>query len=494
MHYAQRAAEWARARHAYARAADYYERALAVLDLEPDEPHRYAELLLALGHTQFVAGTVDATIATLERTFELTRAHGYYDLFCQAILIWFQLRQDTASVDPAFHARINEALEHVQERDTVFAQLQVARAMATMFTSPTSERVQWIREALDLTRTVADLRPRLEVLRGALRCYINFTEAKTNLEIAEEMLLRATALRSPENELEALHWRAAALLELGRGSDHDNDVAAYRHHATIVTAPQAAWTARVLHAAQLFRQGSLRESESVAREAGKVGQELVGLAGFGYMLTQLFQVGMEYEGVDAQRVLHDFIEGGNRLLAVAPTFHALIAALARARARCGQTDVARDYLARVNGPNYTPPDPLDRNFLNTMVSIADLACTHQDVAGASVVSQILEPYQTQHATAGMGAGYMGPVSYWLGRLSLVRGRAQNARQQLTLAVSESEHAGSVIYRAWSEYYLAQTLAARETPLRMSLVESARQAAQRHGLGRLHVAIESDQRS
>ncbi|HEU5075043.1 MAG TPA: AAA family ATPase, partial [Polyangiaceae bacterium] len=231
VHYARKAAEWARARHAYARAAQYYQRALDVLDTGSADPRQYAELLLALGQTQCVAGSVEDAIATLERVFELTRALCHYDLFCRAILIWFQLRQDTAAIDPVFHARIAEALQNVREKDAVFAQLQVARAMSQMFTSPMSERVLWIQEALALTRETANSRTRLDVLRGVQRCHTRFTDGTTELGVAQELLQLAIALRSPEAELEARQSRANTLLEFGRGIEFAHEVTACRQRA-----------------------------------------------------------------------------------------------------------------------------------------------------------------------------------------------------------------------------------------------------------------------
>ncbi|HEY6727515.1 MAG TPA: AAA family ATPase [Polyangiaceae bacterium] len=422
--HAQKAAEWARARHAYARAANYYERALEVLDLGAADPRKYAELLLALGHTQFIAGEVGSCAATLERTFELTRARGYYDLFCRAILIWFQLRGDAACVDPTFHARISEALPHLREKDASFAQLQVARAMSTMFTAPFSERVSWIQEALTLTRHTTDRRARLEVLRGALLCYTRFTDGTTEVDLTEEMLALAVALRSPENELEGYLWRAHAALELGRASEYERAVATYQKQAAIISAPQQLWRAKVLHAARLYLAGSLGESERVVREAGSLGQNLLGLAGFTHMLIQLFQIGVECADEEAVRILYDVVEGGDRVLAVAPNFHAFVPVVARARLYSQGRDATREYLARATHPH----DPLDRNFLPAMVSIADLACSQRDVPAANAAFQMLHGYKDRHAAGGTGSVYFGPVIYWLGRLSLVRGQPENAVQ------------------------------------------------------------------
>lgn len=272
VYYAGRAAEWARARHAYARAAEYYQRALDALDSGATDPRQYAELLLALGHTQFVAGAVEEATATLERAFELTRARGRYDQFCRAILIWFQLRHESVVLDPVFHGRIAEALANVRAKDATFAQLQVARAMAMALTVSASERTLWVQEALALTQDRADPRARLDVLRGALRCCTRFPDGTSRLDLANEMLELATQLRSPENELEALQWKAMFLLELGYGDEYAQQVSDYARRAAIMRTPQGAWTASVQRVGQLFLAGDLIECERLAREAGESGE------------------------------------------------------------------------------------------------------------------------------------------------------------------------------------------------------------------------------
>lgn len=486
--YAQKAAEWARAKHAYAHAAEYYQRALEVLDLDTAAPRQYAEILLALGHTQLVAGAIDDASATLDRSFELTRAHGHYDLFCRAILLWLQLRRDTAAIDPTFHARIAEALHHVQTKDDVFAQLQVARAMSGMFTASTSERSAWIAEALALTRATSDLSARMEVLRGAQRSHIRFGDGITELGVAEEMLQLALTLRSLECEVEARQFRASALLELGRGADYAHEVATCRERAAAVNTPQFVWMAGILHVGQLFLTGSLTECEHTARKIGKIGEELMSVGGFLSTVTQLFQIGLEADSSDTRRILTEVVVGMEQVLAVAPNLHVLNVVLARAQAHCGHSDPAKEYLARLTDPHFVAPDPLDRNCLTALVCAADLACAQNDVAAATVVSPLLRAWEGWHAVAALGSVYFGPVSYWLGRLSLVRSRREDAQRQFERARRESESAGSVSYRAWADYYLARALPASQGDRSRRLEESARSAAQRFSLGRLKTVL------
>ncbi|HEU5075044.1 MAG TPA: hypothetical protein VFU02_12730, partial [Polyangiaceae bacterium] len=126
---------------------------------------------------------------------------------------------------------------------------------------------------------------------------------------------------------------------------------------------------------------------------------------------------------------------------------------------------------------------LDRNYLPALVNIAALACFHNDIAAAGVVLRLLEGGAGKHAVTGSGGVYLGPASYWLGRLHLTCGRREDAERQLEMARHESHLVGSVVYRAWSEYYLAQAL--QNEPIRAkALLDNCRLAAQRFGFTRL----------
>jgi len=481
--YAQRAAEWARARHAYARAAEYYQRALDVLERGPANPQQFAELLLALGQTQIVAGAVEEATATLELSFELTRAHGDYARFCRALLMWFQLRRESVAVDSTFHAHIAEALANVTDKDATYAQLLVARGMAMALLKPASERTAWVQEALELTRGTPNARARLDVLRGALRCYTRLADGSSRLTLAEEMLELAQHLRSPENELEARQWKVQFLLELGRGEEFAQQVSDYAQRAAIVRTPDGSWTANMHRVGQLFLSGDLLESERLAREASAVGEKLIGVSAAVHLVAQLFQVGLELSGPAAERVLRDAQTGAERILAIAPNYHVMHTLRARAALGRGQPRAAQHYLASVVDPSYTPPDPLDGTALVALVNIASMAAELGNAAAAARVLQLLETHDGLHAVSATGSVYLGPVCHWLGRLCLTLGRSEEAARYLERALRASRESGSVGYRAWSEYYLAQALHT-DVPAARTLLESSTRAAHRFGLGRL----------
>ncbi len=490
LYYAQRAADWARAQHAYARAAEYYQRALDVLDERSADPLQYAELLLALGHTQFVAGAVDDASATLDRSVELTRHHGCYDLFCRAISIWIQLHRESALIDPNFHARVAEALANVREKDVTFAQLQVARAMAMAWITPASERTQWAQEALALTRSRTNPRARLNVLRGALRCYTRFPDGISRLALARELLGLAQLLRSPENELEARQWMALFLLELGHGDEYAQQVSDHAQRAAVVRTAQGTWTTQVHRVGQLFLAGDLSASERIAREAAAQGEKLLGITALVHLVAQLLQLGVELHGPDAERVLEDAQAGAKRILVVAPSYHLMLTVQARAALAHGQAGDAQRYLASVVQPSYVPPEPLDGTCLIALVNIAAMAAELGDADAAAVLVEHLEPHDGLHAVSGTGSVYMGPASYWLGRLCLTLGRHARAAAYLECAREACRSSGAVTYRAWSEYYLARSLPHDPTTAG-PLFESAQRTAQRFGLTRLLAQLRLD---
>jgi hypothetical protein len=127
---------------------------------------------------------------------------------------------------------------------------------------------------------------------------------------------------------------------------------------------------------------------------------------------------------------------------------------------------------------------MDRNHVPSLVIFADIVCCLKAVWVATALIAKLNSHAGWHAVAASGSIYLGPTNYWLGRLCLLAGDRAKAQIYLEDAVSESQIVESVIYRAWSEYYLAQTVPLMELAKRRGLVASARRAAQRHRLGRL----------
>src|SRR5690606_30587981 len=114
-----------------------------------------------------------------------------------------------------------------------------------------------------------------------------------------------------------------------------------------------------------------------------------------------------------------------------------------------------------------------------------------DSQAAAALFELLEPHDGLHAVSGTGSVYMGPASYWLGRICLTLGRRNQAAAYLKRACDACRSSGSVTYRAWAEFYLAQSLPQDATAAAQSLRESARRAAHHFGLARLMAKLRHD---
>jgi len=156
----------------------------------------------------------------------------------------------------------------------------------------------------------------------------------------------------------------------------------------------------------------------------------------------------------------------------------------------GQPRDAQQYLSAMLSPGYVPPDPLDQHSLCALVNIADMAAELGHTEAAAIALQLLEPHSGLHAVSATGGAYYGSASYWRGRLCLTLGRRAEAAEHLERALRASRQVGSVTFRAWSEYYLAQ---ARESDAHTQrvLLESSRRAAERHGMTRLLAKLHID---
>ncbi|HEU5075697.1 MAG TPA: hypothetical protein VFU02_16000, partial [Polyangiaceae bacterium] len=382
-----------------------------------------------------------------------------------------------------------DALANVTEKDTTYARLQVVRGLAMALLVPASERTLWIQEALVLTRDSGDLRARLDVLCGALRCYTRMPDGANRLALAEEMFDLAHHLGSPEDELEARQWKAQFLLELGRGEEYAQQVSDYARRAAIVRTPYGSWTANTQRVGQLFLSGDLAESERLARETADAGEKLMGMTASIHRVAELFQVGLELTETDAERVLGDVQARAERILSVAPNYHVIRTILVRAALYCGRPCEADQYMASIAAPNYVPPDPLDGHSLMILVNAADMAAEMCERRAAAVIFELLGAHDGLHAVSATGAVYLGPVSYWLGRLCLTLGRDAAGADYLDRALRATRESGSVTYRAWSEYYLARAM--RRDARAATLLDDAERVARRFGLSRLLANLRAD---
>ena len=101
---------------------------------------------------------------------------------------------------------------------------------------------------------------------------------------------------------------------------------------------------------QLFLSGDLIESERLAREAAHSAEKLMGITAFVHLVAQLFQVGLELTGTDAERVLGEAQAGAERILTIAPSYHVMHTLRARAALGHGQPHIAEQYLASQADP------------------------------------------------------------------------------------------------------------------------------------------------
>jgi len=159
----------------------------------------------------------------------------------------------------------------------------------------------------------------------------------------------------------------------------------------------------------------------------------------------------------------------------------------------GQSRDAEQYLAGMTRPGYVPPEPLDQHSLCALVNIADMAAEMGHTEAAAITLELLEAHDGLHAVSATGGAYFGSASYWRGRLYLTLGRRAEAAEHLEQALRASRQAGSVTFRAWSEYYLARTQESNARA-KQTLLESSKRVAHRHGMTRLLAKLQIDDES
>jgi hypothetical protein len=441
----------------------------------------FAEALTLAGQAE------DALHAYLE-LFELCELHDFRDLFCQAVLGYQALRQDLATLDGPHHLRVAKALEFAGNDGALHARLLAARVAASFFISPVEQRVAWMREALELSERAADPKARLAVLECADNAYVYVASAGGMLELADEMLDLAGRSRSMHRLVEASRWRAASLLELGRGQEFRTETLRVREQAHRLGLPHISYWLDVFDGTRAFLQGSLDEAETLARAALPKGEPMFGASAHGTFAAQLVPIALEKQGDARRAALAEILTETRNVLAVAPGYVPMIVVVAFIEMEQGHENAARNLLRMAHEPGFTPLGPGDRHFLCVLSTLSDMVCYLGDRQAAASLRDTLARFAGRHVLLSHGAGYFGPVDTRLGNLSLVLSDFSVAATHYECAVAESEKSLSVTAKAWAEFGLSRALreVAGDENLGRSaeLLESARTAAKKYGMGRL----------
>jgi class 3 adenylate cyclase/tetratricopeptide (TPR) repeat protein len=451
--YARRAGDEAIAQLAYETAADQYRHALDVLERSRngDDVLR-CELLLALGEAHNRAGWVQGGEDEFVRAADLARRLDRTDLFAAAALGYGGVLPASTEPDPRAQALLEEALDRYPGEDPVRARALARLAQWLYYISPHEERLALCNEALRIARRTGDPSTVATVLVGRCWALDGPEDLDGQLETAAEVIELGESLGSQEFVLQGLKCRLHRLFERGDVDEATAVAKKSKELASALRQPEYLRLASMWEGMTAGTQGRFEDAERL------VTQTLNMMAGHPHQQRVLFFQTLPWRWLQGR--LSDCLPMVEQAATIqVPQFwDALLAWL---HAEAGQLDRAREHLSRFDASMLRRPHRR-YNWWTLVTSLVNATDRLQDEHWADELYALMLPYRERNCTAGQAAFY-GATAHYLGVVSAVRGRWDDAVDHFTFALKRHRHMRARPFAALTETVLSEALTARGRP-------------------------------
>jgi tetratricopeptide (TPR) repeat protein len=450
--YAVRAGDHASARRAADEAAEWYARALALLEDGPAARGRRADLLFRLGDAQRRAGNPDNAEAWREAG-RLARAAGDVDTLVRVALT--NTRAFAAvigGVDPDRVAVIEAALEAVGSEDSaVRAELLAMLANELVFEADPGRRRALSDEAVAVVRRVGDARSLLRVMTlryTAIQHPDTLEERTANLEEA------VAAIDNEDDFLAfaAVRWRTNARLERGDVAGAEADLARCARMAARVGEPLRLWIAMFPRLQLTILRGRLDEAETQASELLEAGVRAAQPDAANFYGSALVRIRCE-QGRLAE--LEPLLE---QTVAAYPGMPGWRSMLALARLEAGSPAAARAMLREAAADGFASL-PRDWTWFPAVAYWTEVATRTGETAACLRLLELLEPFSDR--IVDQGTAPVRTVVHYLGALALAVGRFADAECHIDAAEAAHERLGARIWLAETRVLRARLLLSRD---------------------------------
>ncbi|MDX6663271.1 MAG: eukaryotic-like serine/threonine-protein kinase [Solirubrobacterales bacterium] len=480
--YATRAGRRAFCDLAYEEAAEDFDRALAVVSMQPEaDPRRRCELLLAVGEAQTRAGRFGAARTVLDEAAELATELEEPSMLVKAAL-GISALFEVGIVDERIIELLERALAAIGEEDSSQrALLLSALAQQNYWIDPAGRAQQLSQQAVEMARRLDDPRTLAAALGRHYFSAVGPTGTEQQIAITNEMLELAARGGDRELAMTAHVYRLRSLLELGDIAGVDRELEAYTRIAEELRQPNHLWHIPVLRAMRALMDGRFAEAAGLAEEARAGGERAEEPLAAQFFAIQMALVARYLGELDpiAERV-KEFAERY-------PAIRAWRCALAAVYSEAGRVDEARAELERLGADDFEGI-PFDAQWIGSISLAAEAAANLRDARRSAQLYEILLPYDGLVVVAGRGAACYGPVSRYLGRLADTMGRGADAVRHMEAALATATSMGDRPVAAMLRYETATMLVARgrsgDPERALQLVSAALDSAQELGMKRL----------
>jgi hypothetical protein len=478
--YALRASERALALFAYEDAIALLERTDHAVERAGDPPELSARVKIALGRAHIRSGAGTAGQALCLEAATIARVLSDPTLLCQAALS-YGLEITAALVDPTLVAVLKEALAALPEHDSALRVQVTARLAAAM--QPAADLgypIGLAQRAIASARRLNDRATLLDALFTGMSAMMDITDPRERLRYN----LETEQLASSSGDTERLLRTDARLvfdhMELGDFAAADARIDVFARRAEDSGAARYLWRVPLFRSMRALCHGRFADAELGCREALRLG-----LAAQDPQLERCYT--FHWEGVlRASERHHD-------MLAYDPEARRMRAALysgphwqnggsAFAYSRLEDLESARMYIG------FLPPD--DWPLVHNPPAFAHLGEPFALVGDQPLVQRLYDLLlPAAHRCVSWGfTGFVwdGPATRVLGMLAARLGRWDAARSHFeqALALLERLDARPYLMRTRYEYGRALLECGDATEQALSLLEAAREGAQRLGMSGL----------
>lgn len=432
--YLERSAESARAALAYEQSAEYFERALHLLQYRAPDPALRLKLLFGRAQALLRAGARSAARAVLLEVVELASELDDHSLRVSASAL-FASSPESGRVDDTQVQLLERALASLPADDARTAWIEALLAKSLSYASDATRRVALARRARARVREQPDSVLQLQTLTACHQALLGPEHLRERTEITCALIELAHARADAEALLSAFTARIETCAAVGDIDGLDAAVASLQVLAEQVRDPVARWHVALLGCMRATLRSDVHAAHALAEEALHSGAPLdAELARRIYSVQTNLLFRLTGRMAEAEALM--------RAMALRyPNVYGWTAAVGAIEWELGRRDKARSCLERLmeDGLERVRSEPY---LLSGFTAVSDLCCRVGDSAAAGAIYEALLPYGDQHGITHLAAVNYGPMSMYLGLLAECRGHADLAEQHLIEALAAAERTRS----------------------------------------------------
>ena len=405
-----------------------------------------ADLLVQLGEAQHVAGDSSA-LSTLAQAANLALNSGNNQALSRAALASDRgfMRIDAGA--PEYLGIVEAAVAAADPSDTsTYARLLALLSQSLVYTPQAARRIATAHQALALAESASDPALLAHVAPAVVSAIWTPGSAPMRNAVAVRALTSAATSGDPRLEFAVRMVAYNVAVESGDAAVAAHSLARIRATARSVGEPRLRWIAGLYDTFDATMAGHLDEAEALASANLELGTGIGAPDAFTLFAGQYFVIGT-FAGRHGE--LFPLVEQAARENpGVAPfeLAYAIICAVV------GRQDTARKFLQGAVA-NRLADIPADNLWMTRVIGYAVLAIELHDTDAAALLLPVIEPFAAEVAFSGLTS--QGPVGAYVGKLSSLLGRHEEAEDHLEGALGTATAFGWTYHRATTLLALSQ---------------------------------------